>query len=60
MRRDDEVERIGMEVAMKYETEYTLVKTNAVEIRVWCVGCATGEEAYSLAMLFAEALIHET
>jgi two-component system CheB/CheR fusion protein len=26
------------------------------EIRVWSAGCATGEEAYSLAILFAEAL----
>jgi two-component system, chemotaxis family, CheB/CheR fusion protein len=26
------------------------------DIRVWSVGCATGEEAYSLAILFAEAL----
>lgn len=26
------------------------------EIRVWSVGCATGEEAYSLAILFAEAM----
>jgi two-component system CheB/CheR fusion protein len=24
------------------------------EIRVWCVGCATGEEAYSVTMLFLE------
>ena len=26
------------------------------EIRVWVAGCATGEEAYSIAILFAEAL----
>ena len=26
------------------------------EIRVWTAGCASGEEAYSIAMLFAEAL----
>ena len=26
------------------------------EVRVWVAGCATGEEAYSLAMLFAEKL----
>ena len=25
-------------------------------IRVWCAGCATGEEAYSLAIVLAEAL----
>jgi two-component system, chemotaxis family, CheB/CheR fusion protein len=29
-------------------------KTSADTVRIWCCGCATGEEAYSLAMLFSE------
>ena len=28
-------------------------------VRVWCAGCASGEEAYSLAMLFADAMGRE-
>jgi two-component system, chemotaxis family, CheB/CheR fusion protein len=31
-------------------------KSSDEAIRVWSAGCASGEEAYSLAMLFAEAL----
>jgi two-component system CheB/CheR fusion protein len=31
-------------------------KGNGEPIRVWSAGCASGEEAYSLAILFAEAL----
>ncbi len=31
-------------------------KTNADHVRVWIAGCATGEEAYSIAMLLVEEL----
>lgn len=31
-------------------------KQDGEEIRVWCAGCATGEEAYTLAILFLEEI----
>ena len=31
-------------------------KETGPELRVWCVGCSTGEEAYSLAMTMIEAM----
>jgi two-component system, chemotaxis family, CheB/CheR fusion protein len=31
-------------------------KDEGSELRVWCVGCSTGEEAYSLAMIMVEAM----
>lgn len=37
-------------------TERLQAKPPDEPIRIWVAGCATGEEAYSLAMLYAEAL----
>jgi two-component system CheB/CheR fusion protein len=51
--RDKEVFQNLEKTAIPY-----LLKTNSEkqEIRVWVCACSTGEEAYSLAMLFKEAL----
>ncbi len=32
-------------------------KKSGEELRIWVVGCATGEEAYSLAILFSELIV---
>jgi two-component system CheB/CheR fusion protein len=44
--------------ALKDKVIPSLVKNqdNDAPLRIWVAGCATGEEAYSLAILFAEAL----
>jgi two-component system, chemotaxis family, CheB/CheR fusion protein len=36
-----------------------LLRGGSDAIRVWCAGCATGEEAYTIAILLAEALGEE-
>ena len=43
---------------LKDEVIPSLIKNqgNDAPLRIWVAGCATGEEAYSLAILFAEAL----
>lgn len=51
--RDTEV----WEEAVKSIIEPIILRSKPSEtIRVWCAGCSTGEEAYTLAMLFADTL----
>lgn len=50
--RDKEAFRI----ITRYARDIISKKTFGEEIRVWVAGCATGEEAYSFAIMFAELL----
>jgi len=49
-RDEDEFERLGKHIPDLIEQK------GDAPLRVWVAGCATGEEAYSIAMLMAEAL----
>lgn len=41
---------------LRVAIEGIVAQSDDRQIRVWVVGCATGEEAYTIAILFAEAL----
>ena len=51
-RDPDMWEKLEKSVLPNYITSYT----SDSELRAWVVGCSTGEEAYSLAILFREAI----
>jgi len=51
--RDPEVWQFLGEVALPQLLER---KDGRTELRVWCIGCSTGEEAYSLAMALVDAI----
>ncbi len=53
--RDEEIFRAVEEILL----EIIKGKLGQRKIRVWCPGCATGEEAYSIVMLLAEKLGEE-
>jgi two-component system, chemotaxis family, CheB/CheR fusion protein len=52
-------DRDAFEILKRAVNEICGRKTQGNEIRVWVAGCATGEEAYSIAMLFADALSNQ-
>lgn len=41
---------------LKIQIDELVAREGGRQLRVWVTGCATGEEAYSIAILFAEAL----
>jgi two-component system CheB/CheR fusion protein len=49
-------DREAFEILKRAVHEICARKPQGGEIRVWIAGCATGEESYSIAMLFADAL----
>jgi len=49
-------DRDAFEILKRGVHEICARKPQGGELRVWVAGCATGEEAYSIAMLFADAL----
>jgi len=60
---------IGVTDFFRDDAPYSIIKQQIIpeiikqaydedrSIRIWCPGCATGEEPYSIAMLFREALL---
>ncbi len=46
----------AFEALKQYLATIVQARQHREPIRVWCVGCATGEEAYTMAILFAEIL----
>ena len=49
-------DRDAFDVLRRAVQEICARKAPGSEVRVWVAGCASGEEAYSVAMLFADAL----
>lgn len=47
---------IWEELGERYLPQLLAARDGGEELRAWCAGCATGEEAYSLAITLAEAI----